>query len=257
MLSQGGIAGAINDRGDVVGSNYDGTLADQSAFLWRDNRMKLMEFGYVNEATDVNNLGQVVGTSDSSEVYWANPRAFLWENGKKTELGGLGGGGSYAYAINDRGQVVGKAKTAKGLWHAFLWENGVMRDLGTLGGEKSEATAINERGQIVGSSTTATGHWNAVLWQQGTLRDLGTLGGYQSHATGINNAGEVVGYASTKPKGGQTATHAFVYQNGAMRDLGVLPGKVTSQAAAINNRGQIVGWSADKIGLEHAVLWTR
>ena len=84
-------------------------------------------------------------------------------------MGGLGGGGSYASAINDRGQVVGEGKNASGAWHAFLWQNGTMTDLGTLGGKKSAATSINERGEIVGTSTTRSGQTHAFLWQDGTM----------------------------------------------------------------------------------------
>ena len=37
--------------------------------------------------------------------------------------------------------------------------------------------------------------------------------------------------------------HAFLWQNGVMTDLGLLPGDEDSGAAAINNAGQIVGSS--------------
>ena len=46
-----------------------------------------------------------------------------------TALGTLGD--ARAYAINDKGQVVGSSTTAEGTSYAFLWENGTMRDLGT------------------------------------------------------------------------------------------------------------------------------
>ena len=67
-------------------------------------------------------------------------------------LGTLGGEQSVAYALNDRGQVVGLSMTAGGSWHAFSWtrEYGMI-DLGTLGGE-SNASAVNAHGQVVGYS---------------------------------------------------------------------------------------------------------
>src|SRR5260370_37084392 len=73
------------------------------------------------------------------------------------DLGTLGGNRSFAFGINNRGQIVGESITASGSGHAFLFENGAMVDLGTLpGGSFSKASGINDRGQVVGSSSTAS-----------------------------------------------------------------------------------------------------
>jgi len=73
-----------------------------------------------------------------------------------TDLGTLGGLVSYAYGINDSGQVVGFSLTpANDFYHAFLYSGGVMTDLNTLidpalGWTLTEARGINDLGQIVG-----------------------------------------------------------------------------------------------------------
>ena len=75
-----------------------------------------------------------------------------------TSLGTLGGVNSEAFAINERGQIVGAANTAAGAVRAFLWQAGVMIDLNTLIPDGSgwvlvSARGISEGGQIVGTGT--------------------------------------------------------------------------------------------------------
>ncbi|WBS01303.1 PEP-CTERM sorting domain-containing protein [Pseudoduganella sp. SL102] len=68
---------------------------------------------------------------------------------------------------------------------------------------------------------------------------LGSLGGTKVEGFELNDAGTVVGSSSLA---GNTATHAFVYANGAMRDIGTLGG-LNSSAVAVNNAGLVVGTS--------------
>ena|SRR5208283_2080348 len=71
------------------------------------------------------------------------------------------------------------------------------------------------------------------------LTDLGVWVGTNSYAQGINNQSQVVGYWNT-PAG----AHAFLYQAGAVTDLGLLGMMATnSYALSINNQGQVVGFS--------------
>jgi probable HAF family extracellular repeat protein len=191
--------------------------------------------------TGINASGQVVGVATSTTGVL---HAFITgANGSGvTELGTLGGTGSWVYGINATGQVVGAASTKDGELHAFITgANGRgMTDLGTRGGW-SEAYGINATGQVVGAASTKDGAWHAfITGASGVgMTDLGTFGGGNSSATGINASGQVVGYAATAHDG---ANHAFITGvNGVgMSDLGTLYGENT-YAIGINATGQVVG----------------
>ena len=71
-------------------------------------------------------------------------------------------------------------------------------------------------------------------------------------ATGVNDQGDVVG-GSRLPN---NQIHAFLIPHGGtMKDLGVLPGGVSSQATGINNQGQIVGFATTAAGPNHGFTW--
>jgi probable HAF family extracellular repeat protein len=156
---------------------------------------------------------------------------------------------SIAYAINDRGQIVGTALPPDPPLHAFLWQGGVMQDLGTLGGdsEATQAYAINNHGQVVGASPTAAGQIHAFLWSNGHfLQDLGTLGGDSSTAYGINVHGIVVGSSRTPASPAFNAGHAFLWKSFEIVDLNNVvsnlpPDVVLEVARAIGDDGRIIG----------------
>jgi probable HAF family extracellular repeat protein len=88
-----------------------------------------------------------------------------------TELPGLGGCCSAAWAINASGQVVGWAVDAGGTHvETVLWPNATIANIispGPFNGE-DRPTAINASGEVVGR----TGD-HAFLWQNGVTTDLG------------------------------------------------------------------------------------
>jgi len=162
--------------------------------------------------------------------------------------------------------------------YAFLFQNGVQTNLGVLpqnptGGAQAPcfdcawsvfAYWIADNGFVAGSSLdnafnpfTGSPAALAVLLKDGKIVNLGTLGGIESGAGAVNNGGEVVGAAqnlTTDPfpsrapyndffiYGNGTESHAFLWREGTMQDLGTLGGP-DSAAFLVNQQGQVAGAS--------------
>jgi probable HAF family extracellular repeat protein len=163
------VAFAINDRGQAVGASGSCgpfnsinqiNLVPTHAVLWQKGKPidlgNLGGDGHFNGifATGLNNLGQVVGVSDTTGD--TSFHAFLWKEGHMTDLGTLPGDSySYATAISDRGQVVGLSLDANFNLRAAIWQNGNIANLNDFVPAETTlllqtACSINGKGQIIG-----------------------------------------------------------------------------------------------------------
>jgi probable HAF family extracellular repeat protein len=110
---------------------------------------------------------------DSSGV----SHGFLYSNGHYTTIDDpLGTEGTFASAINDKGQIVGEYVDSNGAYHGFLYNKGYygQRDYTTLddplasgaqGG--TSAYGINDKGQIVGGYVDSSGGSHGFLYSNG------------------------------------------------------------------------------------------
>ncbi len=223
-----GVATQVNNLGEVAGY-AENSIPDPHCpppqvlhfkpVVWKNGRIhKLPTFRGDPDgvAISMNDNGQIVGGSGTCatfnpiELYNLLPvHALLWEKGKTTDLGNLGGktgqaGGNIAYNINNQDQVVGVSDLSGDTnYHAFLWTKATgMQDLSTLSGDvNSSAVGINDQGVVVGGSIDSAGNSRAFLWQNGVMTDLNTLTTnpplYLLFGCAINSDGVITGLGLT------------------------------------------------------------
>ena len=146
-------ATAVNNYGTIVGWSAVSYIMPEQAWIYQNGvTTYLTPFDQAESvATGVNNRGDVVGSYYDGRDF----HAFLYQGGTFTSIGDK----SYAFAINDSGQIVGEItfdiSPQETVTHAFLYQNGTITDLNNLfnqalGWELVDAFAINNRGSIVG-----------------------------------------------------------------------------------------------------------
>jgi len=163
-------ATAINNNGQVVGYSTVSTTGENHPFIYTDGKLQdINPSGGDSQAWGVNDTGEVVGKAGD---------AFLYGNGPLHSIGRLPGGNtSFAYAINNEGQIAGDSLTSNpAITHAFRFNvNGQIEDLGTLGGDQSNAFGINNLGDVVGLAYASDGVSHAFLYTDGHMVDIGQV----------------------------------------------------------------------------------
>ena len=290
-------AGSINDRGWATGQSQSSTIdpilgiPEYRGVLWKNGQvinLGTLEAGTESLGIYVDNAGEVIGFStintdqnDPLGFIGFPTHTFIWQNGKKVDIGTLGGNDTFPGASCSNppnGIVVGgssttinsNADTGLPTVDPFLWRNGKMVDLGTIGGTNGFAQCVNHRLQIIGQSSVtanpaacnapavepegAGAGCHAFFWENGAMTDLGTLGGDNSEALWLNETGVVVGSADLPGPSGSQAHDAVVWINGVIHDLGTVSGDPCSRGRAVNARGEIVGGSSDCHNFLHAFI---
>lgn len=233
----------INDAGQIVGSYQPGS-GNSYAFLFDNDVFTNISGASDGVATAINNSGVAVGYAGGSRF------AFKWSGGVFTNLGLNGANDtSYAYGVNDSGNITGYRHLVGGGETAFLSDH-VPSDLGTDGGTLSQGYAVNNNGNVVGYFRKSD--LNQAFFyssQTGTFSNLAT--GVESYALSINENDAAAGYAKS---GG--VFRAVTWSSGAMTVLAGSAAYSESRANHISDDGTVVGWVADAVsGRHHAALW--
>jgi len=289
-------AGTLGN-GTLANSQCTLDLTDSEATVSGNDVMVLLNITFAPTFTGLKKIYLLAANSSGVSSGWVRKGTWRPNPGPGVtsviDLGTLGGPESFAYAVNDNGQIAGNSQIAdRNTTHGFFWSpTAGMVDIGTLGGPSSGFSAMNANGQIGGSSANSSnedhpfswtpsggmvdiggpghafavnddglvagdiGDEHAFVWTQaGGVVELGTLGGDESSALGVTGSGQVVGISEFA---GGDSYHVFTWTQAAgMVDLGTFGGS-ESYPFAVNASGHVVGY-ADVVGNNgyHAFVWT-
>jgi probable HAF family extracellular repeat protein len=231
--------------------NRDGIIAGQTegrAVIY-DHRMRT-DLGTLGGTTslayDVSDADAVVGQAELAD---GGLHPFYWQAGRMRDLGLLAGAGfddAGATGINNLGQIVGFSSYGSSGSHCFITTvapDAVLQDIGLPPDVPAtwncDEPRLNNRGHvamIIGDETWYSRH--GYLLRDGQWIAMGSLDTQypNSFAAAVNDLDQVVGWSSSS---------AFLWTDGVLQDLGVLPGGTDGAAAlSINNKGHVVGVSS-------------
>ncbi len=241
-------ANAINGSGQIAGSISTATASGQ-ATVTTNGITKILTKTSGN-ATGINDSGQVVGYFTVGAGAHQTTDAFVYYNGKFTNLGTLKGDiSSTATAINNNGEIVGTSTSPvppsdpnnpfdfeTATTRGFIDINGKLTAVNPTSGMNLFMNAVNNKGVFVGEENTP-GYKGPdfdvpFISVNGKVVDISSLEG---SLNAINNLGQAVGTGDDQYSGG-TFSGAFLYYGKKVTPLAGL-----QSANGINDAGTIIG----------------
>jgi probable HAF family extracellular repeat protein len=228
----------LNNHGAATGIALpSGNASNQGVLFLRGKVIDVAPGAAASYASALNDRGQVAGYFYDGQKW----QGFLYDNGHFKGLAAPKAAATYADSLNDVGQIAGGYTDANSNDHIFVRHaDGTFQDLGVFGIDPS-ALAVNNQGRVlIGMNDGVRNH--TYLSRPGSvgLEEVPSLIQNGSVSAGdMNQWGMVVGTASVDASNGDE--HAYLYFEGKIKDLGVLPGGDSTWGYGINDFGQTVG----------------
>jgi len=208
----------------------------------------------------INDSGTIVGTYlDDNSV----AQGFIDINGNFTTVTDptVGTNGTYAFGINDSGEVVGYFETytvgAGTHLNGYVYRDGVYKTISDPLGIATFALGINNKGDVVGDYQFLAGQpgnyhggEEGFIYSKGKYTTISDPSGTVTAATGINDKGDIVGLYEDSNGG----VHGFLYSHGQYTTINDPLATNLTVLNGINDKGQIVGYYNNG-GAAHSFLY--
>ncbi len=257
-----------DDKGDLSAPVTGTVIVTEESIQPGTRRYSLTDLGVLpngtySAATAINNRGEVVGYSHTSEssgysncfganvsspFIWAQSTGMLPLDSPPPVDFGYGNGvrpcGGSAHGINDDGLVVGSLNygsgSGVGLFRPFVWKSG--NGMQVLMDGNGGAKAVNNLGLVVGGAS-----YNAFRWSSAMGFETLGIAAQDSGASGVNDLNQVVGYSQIEacnrgPVVWDSEGHPqWLTLSNLIATLPVHEYLCANQAIAINNTGTVIG----------------
>jgi probable HAF family extracellular repeat protein len=205
-------------------------------------------FAVESSAIALNDADQVTGSAQSAT---GGTRAFLWECDSGLEdIGSLDAGESQAFAINNRGDVVGYSSLADGA-SAFIWNH--EQGMRPIGNDSARGYDINDWRDVMVSNEGGDVHEGPSLWNpRSGPRFLHELFGFEPMGEPRINNRRLIGGAQAV-EGGFRFFHWT--SRGGVREIASWLGSAHSvRVAAMNDRGDMLVQIYEVDGRDESIL---
>jgi hypothetical protein len=156
--------------------------------------------------------------------------------------------------INDEGVAAGSRVGPDGKQQAFTWHNGAFRDLNSFlpaGLRGAGVNGINSQSDVIGGyeDQQFQGH-PFFMSKTGQLIALTGLPSGSVGLIGVNDQREIL----LSVRNGAVLQN-YIWRNGQLTPLPLLPGNADMAAVAINNQGVVLGYARSAANRFTPVLW--
>jgi uncharacterized membrane protein len=271
---------AMNNRGEIVGFSQEGQYClgcypPERAFYW-SRTTGIRSLAGLSDgrswATAINDSGHIVGMSSVSVEMGGGPHTVYWPGHSSpiVDLAATLGipGGSRAFQINNRNQIVGD-RLVEGTRRIGMFianpATGPVVEIGDFGFISSGTRDMNDAGQVAGTVNLGPSfaeqdnrgfRWTPPGTGPAVMEQIQPLPGHtQTAGNSINSRGQVVG-ASFLREAEQARGIFWTPATGTVALPSLVPGD-SCQALDINDFGLISGWCYGSDGMAHAVVWAR